>query len=162
MNRKRNFEVGAKTTVKHNDAPSVTFSCHFIAPESNHGFDRHAHVFDKEDALVGFIIGVPSLSVAMQKANGKLFPFGFYHIMKALKHPKVIDLFLTAVDPQLQGMGLPAILISELQQTIMEHGVTHVETTGMIETNQKAIQHWKNYDHIQHKRKRCFKKIFLC
>jgi len=41
-----------------------------------------------------------------------------------------------------------------------EHGVTHAETTGIIETNEKAISHWKNYDHIQHKRKRCFIKMF--
>ncbi|MDD5571529.1 MAG: N-acetyltransferase [Bacteroidales bacterium] len=115
-------------------------------------------VFDADYKVVGFIIGVPSLSKAMQKAKGKLFPFGIFYIMKALKNPKEIDLFLTAVDPQLQGMGLPSILISEQMQTILENGITHVETTGMIETNQKAIQHWKNYEHVQHKRKRCFKK----
>ncbi len=115
-------------------------------------------VFDKDEKLAGFIIGVPSLSEAMQKAGGKLFPFGFYHIMKALKHPKVVDLFLTAVEPQHQGAGLPAILITELQKTLIEHEAFEVETTGMIETNQKAIQYWKNFDHIQHKRKRCFKK----
>ena len=117
-------------------------------------------VFDIDKKLVGFIIGVPSLSEAMQKANGKLFPFGIFHLMKALKHPKVADLFLTAVEPQLQGMGLPAILITELQKSFIDNGVAHVETTGIIETNQKAITTWKNYEHIQHKRKRCFKKLF--
>jgi len=117
-------------------------------------------VFDKEEQLAGFIIGVPSLSKAMQKANGSLFPLGWYHISQALKKPKDADLFLTAVEPQHQGGGLTAMLILELQQSFIDFGVTEVETTGMIETNHKAIQNWKNFDHIQHKRKRCYRRMF--
>lgn len=117
-------------------------------------------VFDKEDKLAGFIIGVPSLSRAMQKANGSLWPLGWYYINQALKKPKEADLFLTAVDPQHQGGGLAAILILELQQSLLDFGVYQVETTGMIETNQKAIQNWKNFEHIQHKRKRCYRRMF--
>ncbi len=117
-------------------------------------------VFDKDNQLAGFIIGVPSLSQAMQKANGSLLPFGWYHISQALKKPKEADLFLTAVDPQYQGGGLTAMLILELQQTFIKYGISDVETTGMIETNQKAIQNWKNFDHIQHKRKRCYRRMF--
>lgn len=113
----------------------------------------------KEGELAGFIIGVPSLSKAMQKANGSLYPFGFIPVLKALKHPDEMDIFLTGVDPKLQGTGVPAILINELQKTILEHKIDFVETTGIFETNQKAIQHWKNYKHIQHKRRRCFKKM---
>ncbi len=108
--------------------------------------------------LAGFIVGVPSLSKAMQKANGRLFPFGFMHILKALKHPDEMDIFLTGVDPKLQGTGVPAILINELQKVILEHKIEFVETTGIFETNHKAIQHWKNYKHIQHKRRRCYTK----
>jgi ribosomal protein S18 acetylase RimI-like enzyme len=112
----------------------------------------------KDGKMVGFIVGLPSLSKAMQKANGKLLPFGFYHIMKALKHPEEVDLLLTGVDPHYQKMGLPAILISELQKTMIAKGVKYVETTGMFESNLKGATHWKNYDHIQHKRRRCFVK----
>jgi hypothetical protein len=111
-----------------------------------------------DEGMVGFIVGLPSLSKAFQKAKGKLFPFGFYHILKALKHPEVIDLLLTGVDPRYQKMGLPAILISELQKTMIKDGVQYVETTGMFESNLKGATHWKNYDHIQHKRRRCFVK----
>jgi GNAT superfamily N-acetyltransferase len=110
--------------------------------------------------MVGFIVGLPSLSRAMQKANGKLFPFGFRHILKALKNPTEVDLLLTGIDPEMQGKGVSALLIQELQQVMIDHNVRHVETTGIFETNQKAIQHWKNYNHIQHKRKRCFTKNF--
>ncbi len=117
-------------------------------------------VENKTSDVVAFIVGLPSLSRAMQKANGKLFPFGFWHIMQALKKPKEVDLLLTGITPDMQGSGVAAILITELQQVMLEHGVKHVETTGIFETNQKAIQNWKNYNHIQHKRKRCFKKDF--
>lgn len=116
-------------------------------------------VEDKEGKMIGFIVSLPSLSEAMQKANGKLLPFGFIHIKKALKNAKVVDLLLTGIHPDWQAQGVSAILITELQKVMIENGVQFVETTGMIETNEKAINHWKNYDHIQHKRKRCFRKM---
>lgn len=119
---------------------------------------KYIVIIKKEGKIVGFIIGLPSLSEAMQKAKGSLFPMGFYHILKALKHPEVVDLLLTGVDPQYQKLGLPAILINELQKTLIEEEVKFVETTGMFETNLKGATHWKNYDHIQHKRRRCFVK----
>jgi len=115
---------------------------------------------DKDDNTIGFIISLPSLSSAMQKAKGKLLPFGWYHLSQALKRPKVVDLLLTGIHPDWQAQGVSAVLITELQKVMQEHGVEYVETTGMIETNEKAINHWKNYDHIQHKRKRCFRKMF--
>jgi hypothetical protein len=116
-------------------------------------------VEDPDKNIIGFIVSLPSLSEAMQKAKGKLFPFGFVHIMKALKKPKVADLLLTGIHPDWQAQGVSALLITELQQIMIEHGVEWVETTGMIETNEKAINHWKNYEHVQHKRKRCFRKM---
>lgn len=115
-------------------------------------------VFDQEENLIAFIIGLPSLSEALQKAKGSLFPFGWYHINKALKHPKVIDLMLTGILPKYQGKGVTAVLFYELHEVMEKYGVTEMETTGIFETNQKVIQNWKNYEHIQHKRKRCWKK----
>lgn len=119
---------------------------------------QYVVVIKKEGELVAFIVGLPSLSKAMQKANGSLFPFGFKHITKALKNPEEMDLLLTGVDPHHQKLGLPAILISELQKSMIEAGVKYVETTGMFESNLKGATHWKNYDHVQHKRRRCFVK----
>ena len=115
-------------------------------------------VFDKEDEIIAFIIGLPSLSEALQKTNGKLLPFGWWHLKKALKKPKVIDLMLTGVLPEYQKTGAAAILINELQAEMARHGVVDVETTGIFETNTMAIANWKNYEHRQHKRKRCWTK----
>jgi GNAT superfamily N-acetyltransferase len=113
-------------------------------------------IFDKEGVMIGFIIGLPSLSKAMQKAKGRLLPFGWWHIMQAYKECDTIDLLLTGMDPRLQGHGYAAILMVEMLAVAKANGAKWVETTGMIETNVKAIQNWKSYEHIQHKRKRCF------
>ena len=117
---------------------------------------KYIFVIKKEGKILAFIVGMPSLSKAMQKVNGKLFPFGFIHIRNALKKPSVMDLLLTGVDPNYQKLGLPAILISELQKQMIANGVEYVETTGMFESNTKGITTWKNYDHVQHKRRRCY------
>ena len=113
-------------------------------------------VKDKEP--IGFFVGLPSLSEAMQKTKGSLFPFGFRHVLKALKKPQVIDMLLTGVLQDYQNAGIAVILISELQQEMVKAGVTTLETTGVFETNQNVIANWKNYEHIQHKRRRCFVK----
>lgn len=115
-------------------------------------------IFNESDELIGFIICIPSMSIAFQKARGKMWPFGFIHILRALKKNDTADLVLTGVDPHYQKMGVAAILIAEQQKTLLENGIKYVETTGMFESNHVAIQTWKNYPHIQHKRKRCFVK----
>ena len=87
-----------------------------------------------------------------------MFPFGFVHILHALKHPVVIDLLLTGVLPEYEKTGAIVTLFAELQHTMLQDNITVMETTGIFETNQPVIVHWKNYDHIQHKRRRCFVK----
>ncbi|PIP55233.1 MAG: hypothetical protein COX07_01020 [Bacteroidetes bacterium CG23_combo_of_CG06-09_8_20_14_all_32_9] len=108
--------------------------------------------------MVGFIIGLPSLSEAMQKANGKLFPFGFLHILKARKGKDVMDQLLTGVKKEVISTGAGVILMAEIQKQMLSKGMKFIETTGIFETNFNAISNWKNYEHIQHKRKRCFRK----
>jgi len=119
---------------------------------------RFIKVVTKDKEPIGFFVGLPSLSKAMQKANGKLFPFGFYHLLKALKKPEVIDMLLTGVLQDYQNVGIAVILISELQQEMVKAGVLELETTGVFESNHNVIANWKNYEHIQHKRRRCYVK----
>ncbi len=119
---------------------------------------RFVRVVKKEDQIVGFVVGLPSLSKAMQKAKGKLFPFGFMHLMKALKNPSEIDLLLTGVLEEHQNNGVAVILFAEIQTEMLNSGIKIMETTGIFETNQNVIANWKNYENIQHKRRRCFVK----
>jgi GNAT superfamily N-acetyltransferase len=118
-------------------------------------------VLSREGEVGGFVISAPSLSKALQKAKGKLFPFGFIHLTRAINHPVEADLLLTGVLPEYLNQGLLALLMSELYQTYIDNGVKWIETTGMQESNHIAIQTWKSWDdHIQHKRKRCYRKMF--
>ncbi len=113
----------------------------------------------KDGELVGFTIGLPSLSEAMQKANGHLFPFGIFHIRKALKKPKVLDILLTGADPKFGKIGIGAVVIGELQRELWNAGGRYFETTGIFETNQAAMSNWKQYsEKIQHKRRRVYVK----
>ncbi len=109
---------------------------------------------------VGFIVGLPCLAEAMQKANGSLFPFGFLHILKARKGKDVMDQMLTGVKKEVMSTGAGVVLMAEIQKEMLAHGMKYIETTGIFETNTNAISNWKNYEHIQHKRKRCYRKMF--
>jgi hypothetical protein len=117
---------------------------------------KYVFFVKKGEEIVGFMMGVPSLSEAFQKARGKLFPFGFYHIKKAMNHPKVIDFYLAGIKPKYEHTGAAVILYAEIQNQMLRDGLHTVETTGEFETNKHAISNWKNFDHIQHKRRRCF------
>lgn len=117
-------------------------------------------VMTEDDRIVGFIVPVPSLSKSMQIARGKLGLRAILSIMHTRKHNDTIDTFLTGVDPEYQSKGVVGLLITSAQRVMIKYGMLQVETTGMIETNHKAIDFWKNYPHEQHKRKRCYRKMF--
>lgn len=117
-------------------------------------------ILDKHGEVAGFIIAAPSLSKALQKANGSLFPFGLIPISRAISHPEELDLLLTGVRPEYASQGLPALMMANLYESCIKNGVKWVETTGMQENNHVAIQSWKSWEHIQHKRKRCYQKLF--
>jgi len=110
-------------------------------------------VKDKEK-IVGFLIAIPSLSEGIKKANGRLFPLGWYHIMQAYKHPKVIDTLLTGVVPEYDSKGVAVLLFDALHQAMLSNNIKDIETTGVFEDNHSVISNWKNYEHIQHKRRR--------
>ena len=117
---------------------------------------KFVKIVKKDDEVIGFFVGLPSLSDAMKKANGKIIPFGILPVLKALKHPKVIDMLLTGVREEYQSSGVAVILIAELQEEMLRQGISKMETTGVFETNHNVISNWKNYEHIQHKRRRCY------
>ena len=113
-------------------------------------------ILDKNNKVAAFGLTFPSLSKSFQKANGKLFPFGFIHILKALKKNNLIDLYLVAVRPNLQGKGVNALLFSELIKIYIDHKFEKAESNPELETNTKVQAQWKYFDRRQHKRRRCF------
>ena len=110
--------------------------------------------------VVGVGISIPSLARALQKCGGKLFPFGWWHILRALKFHKteVVDLLLIGVLPEYRQKGANALLFYDLiphsHRLGFKWGETHVE----METNMKVQGQWQYLNREIHKRRRCYKK----
>jgi hypothetical protein len=115
-------------------------------------------VLDAHNRVVAFGIGMPSLSKALQKCNGRLFPFGFIHVLKAMRNNRKVDLYLTAVRPDMQNKGINAILIHEMNKVFIRNKIEKVETNRELEANMKVQAQWRFYDARQHKRRRCYRK----
>lgn len=115
-------------------------------------------VADQDNKLVAVGITMPSLSKALQRAKGKLFPFGFIHIFRALKKNDTVDLYLITVREDLQGKGVNAIIMREMQMAYIRHGVTILDAAPELETNTKIHEQWQFFDHIVDKRRRCYTK----
>lgn len=116
-------------------------------------------VLDSNNEVVAFGIAMPSLSKALQKCNGRLFPFGFIHVLRALKRNKNVDLYLTAVRPDMQNKGINAILIHESNKVFNKNKIEKVETNRELEENAKVQAQWRFFENRQHKRRRCYKKM---
>jgi GNAT superfamily N-acetyltransferase len=117
-------------------------------------------ILDEQKRVAAFGISIPSLSKALQKAKGRIFPFGFLHILKAMRKNDRIDLFLVAVRQDLQGKGLNSLLFNELHKTYIKNNITKAESNPELESNTKVQAQWKLFEKRQHKRRRCYIKHF--
>ena len=117
-------------------------------------------IVDRECKLAAFGITMPSLSRALQKNKGRLLPFGFIPLLKAMKKNDMADLLMVAIRKDLQGKGVNAMLMKETYDAYLKNGVTTVETNHELEDNTKVQSLWENFNAEQHKRRRCFIKHF--
>jgi len=115
-------------------------------------------ILDENNNMAAFGIAMPSLTEAFRKAGGRLFPFGFIHILKAIKKNDRLDLYLVAVRPDLQSKGINAILMNEINKACLRNGIVMVESGSELEDNLKVQAFWKHYESRQHKRRRCYVK----
>ncbi|MEZ4874906.1 MAG: GNAT family N-acetyltransferase [Flavobacteriaceae bacterium] len=113
---------------------------------------------DKEGKLIAFSIVMPSFSKALKKANGKLFPSGWWHILQAQKKNDTAAFYLIGIDPEYQGKGVTAIIFEEMQHLFNSKGIHTVETNPELEENKAVQQLWKDYDPVQHKERSTFRK----
>lgn len=113
-------------------------------------------VVNREGRIVAFGITMPSLTRAMQKAGGSLYPFGFIHLLRALKKNDRADLYLIAVIPEYQGKGVNAVLIDHITRVFIKKGIRKVESNPELEDNLLVQGQWKHFDTRQHKRRRCY------
>lgn len=116
-------------------------------------------IVDKDDKLVGVGISIPSFSVALQKSKGRLFPFGWWHILRALNAKNdIVDLMLIAISSEYQSKGVNALLFANLLPTYIHNGYKYAESNIELEDNSSVQLQWQYFDHRLHRRRRAYKK----
>lgn len=117
-------------------------------------------VLNEKDEIVGVAVTMGSLSKAMRKANGKLWPLGWWPLLKALKwRPEDnAEMLLVAVRPDYQGLGVNALFFDDLIPVYNEYGFQWAETGPQLEDNMRELTQWKPLKPVFVKRRRCFKK----
>lgn len=118
-------------------------------------------IVDSDDRLVGLGLAMPSLSKALIKSRGRLFPTGWYHLLKALKAQNdIVDLLLVAVEPEYQSKGVNSLLFTDLIPSFIKQGYKCAETNPELETNQRVQSQWQYFDTTLHKRRCSYKASF--
>ena len=103
-------------------------------------------VVDRQDRLQGFFLGVPSLSRAFQKANGRLWPLGFYHILKGFKHYDTVDFCFAGVRPGANPQRILPLMILGMYRSVRGKNVRFIETNRELETNTMIVNAWSRFN----------------
>ena len=121
--------------------------------------DDLSMVIDKSTReLIGVGITIPSMSKALIKGRGRLFPMGWKYLLDAFKHNNVVDLMLIAVKPEYQNKGVNSLIFDDLIPVFNKHGYTHAESNHELELNSKVLKQWEYFETDQHKRRRAYTK----
>ena len=115
-------------------------------------------VVDKDDKLVAFAIVMSSFSKALQKANGKLWPFGFMHLLRAKKNSRDVIFYLIGIRPEYQQKGVTAVIFNEYYHTFNKNKIEMCIRTPELADNLAIKQLWKNFDPVIYKKRRTYKK----
>lgn len=115
-------------------------------------------IVDENNKMIAFAIVMPGFSEALKKANGKLFPFGFYHLLKAKKNSKEVVFYLIGVTPEYQSKGVTAIIFEEYYKVCLAKGIETCIRTPELEENTAIHNLWKHFDTKINKRRRTYMK----
>ena len=120
--------------------------------------DFVAVAVDSKDKPIGFLFCVPSLSKAVKKSNGRLFPFGFIRILKALKKNDTLEALIIGVSPEHQQKGVPLLMFKYLHENCIKRGIERVIMNPQLEENYKVQSLFGEYKTIPFMRRRAYKK----
>jgi len=117
-------------------------------------------VREEDDAIVGLGITLPSMSKALQKAKGKLFPTGWTYLLKAMygKSNKILDLYTIGVAPEYQNKGVNALIFVDIIHAVQKYGFEYAESNPELEINTKVQSQWELFGPEHHKTRRAFVK----
>ena len=113
-------------------------------------------VADENDHLVAFAITMPSYSKALQKANGKLFPIGWWHFLQAGKKNDRANFYLIGIHPEYQRRGVTSIIFKSIQMNLKNKGIKYLETNPELEENKNVQVLWQEYHPVHHKSRRTY------
>ncbi len=121
-------------------------------------FDFVTVVVNEKNEIVGVGVGMPDISQAVRRCKGELFPFGWYHLLKALRAKKMeaFDLLLIGVRPDYQNKGINGIILEDWIPYFNRYEIAYAETTAMLETNTKVLSQLELFEKKQHKRRRAY------
>ena len=122
---------------------------------------RFVKIIKFKGKMTAFLLGIPTLTEGLQRSGGKLFPFGFYHMLNAAKKTKRLDLLLGAVKNRYRGMGLEVPMALKLRQSAREAGYEQIEIQLVLETNRLSLAEMERAGAVPHKRFRIFKKDLI-
>ncbi len=115
-------------------------------------------VRDENNKIVAYGLMIPTPVKSLKKHRGHLFPLGFIDFLHDLKHSKVLDMLLVAVDPQYQNSGVMAMIFEKAITNAIKNGIQYAETGPELEYNHKVQALWKSFEHVNHKERVCFVK----
>ena len=118
--------------------------------------DTLSIVVDEKDDVVALGISMPSFTKALKKAKGRLFPFGWYYMLRALQKNDLVDLYLMAVHPDYQNKGVNSIVFTELGTNFIKNGYKFAESNPELETNTRMSSQWGDFQYVNHKRRRIY------
>lgn len=115
-------------------------------------------VEDENHELVAFAVTMPSYSKALQKANGKMWPFGWYYFWQATRRNDSANFYLIGIQPEYQRRGVTAIIFKEIYERFTKMGIVYAETNPELEENKSVQVLWQDYNPVNHKRRRTYSK----
>ena len=117
-------------------------------------------VEDKDHNIVGFGVVMPSITRALKKCNGKLFPFGWFHILRAMywKYEENFEMLLIGVKPEYQKKGVNSIVFVDLMKELLKGGFVYGESNAELESNLDIRSQWGDLEVKECKRRRVYKK----
>lgn len=114
-------------------------------------------IVDEDNEVATFGVAFPSISKALQKAKGSLFPFGWFHLLKALRSNDSVDLMLNGAAPKWQNTGVSALYHNQMANMFKNLGIKWAITNPQIETN-LSVNVWERYEYEMYMRRRCYLK----
>ncbi len=123
--------------------------------------DYSKFIVNEKNEVIAVGIAFPSFTEALRKAKGRLFPFGIFYMLHAVKHAKKLDFYLIGVKKAYRNSGVISVMMNEININAIKNGIVSCETAGELEDNKAVQDMWRHYEYRQHKRRRCFIKTLL-